>query len=777
EIARIDQRLDELSGQKVNLEVLVEDATESVGRVRSLIGSLSTQRLDLAVNSEDAEQEIERFGELLEEASDQSVGLQRVALVFDDIAAAAGRSDLTEVDRLLKSIGGSGASIESIANGFDFVGSALNDLPDLIEFTEQTQRAAEAAELLSADNLREFADSIDLISTEPFQRLAAESEELAAQVDDIKNIGIELKVDVADGNAKVINLERQIEKLQNRRVKIETEADNADAVLADIDRQIRGLEDKRLQISVEAGPASDEVVALDARISRLQARRLKIEADTTQADGEVAAIDAKIDSLSNRRIKVEADAAEAAAALERFNTLLEEGIDNQQALNQLQEEFGQNAPLELGVGEAALEAQLFTDALGAAKGIVDGFLASGLEGAQQQEQFFKALTTATGGSVEEAERLRAIFVDFATQPLVDTGPALDSLLNLLNRGLTPTAEQLRQIGDIAASQNKEIDQFVEAVLDAQQGEFERLKEFGVRASVEGDRISLAFKGIEESIENTPDAIANALFALGDAEGVAGALGDQAGTLAGRFSFLEGEVIAIQQGFGKLSAQGIRPLVESAIFLLQTFNSLPESLRLALFATAGLTAAVAGAIGVVTAYNLATQSQIATEIKKASTTVLNSGATIKNTAAMAANTLAKAANLKVDQVAIGAKTALTRQFNAGTTALRANASQLAIGAARLGAFAAAGAVIIGVVDGFNRLRAEIQQANDEIATLELSLAQLERARAGTDEEVAVAVDSEAAVNLKAVTDNLNILQKALDFILEPISNFQESVLET
>jgi hypothetical protein len=51
------------------------------------------------------------------------------------------------------------------------------------------------------------------------------------------------------------------------------------------------------------------------------------------------------------------------------------------------------------------------------------------------------------------------------------------------------------LGDIASSQGKSLGQISEAIRDATSGEFERLKEFGSRASSSGKQVELSFRGI------------------------------------------------------------------------------------------------------------------------------------------------------------------------------------------------------------------------------------------------------------------------------------------
>lgn len=82
----------------------------------------------------------------------------------------------------------------------------------------------------------------------------------------------------------------------------------------------------------------------------------------------------------------------------------------------------------------------------------------------------------------------------------------ESYIKLVNRGFKPTREEIISLGDLASSQGKQFDQLTEALLDAQTGEFERLKEFGVKAKVSGDQVAFTFKGVTTTVSKTDDAI-------------------------------------------------------------------------------------------------------------------------------------------------------------------------------------------------------------------------------------------------------------------------------
>ena len=135
---------------------------------------------------------------------------------------------------------------------------------------------------------------------------------------------------------------------------------------------------------------------------------------------------------------------------------------------------------------------------------------------------------------------RAAFQDiteFASKTPFQVNEITDAFVRLANRGFVPTREQLRQIGDLAASQGKSFTQLVEAILDGMTLEFERLKEFGIKAKQTNDSVIFSFKGVRTEVARNEEAIRNYLLALGDVEGVAGGMEAVSKTLGGQISNL------------------------------------------------------------------------------------------------------------------------------------------------------------------------------------------------------------------------------------------------
>lgn len=152
-------------------------------------------------------------------------------------------------------------------------------------------------------------------------------------------------------------------------------------------------------------------------------------------------------------------------------------------------------------------------------------------------QTFEAVLKNTLGSQSAAQIALRDIQNFAAQTPFAVDELTSSFVKLANQGFTPTTEELRKLGDLASSTGKGFDQLAEAIIDAQTGEFERLKEFGVRAQKQGDQVKFTFKGVETQTKFTSAAIREYLLSLGDAEGVTGSMAAISKTLGGQISNL------------------------------------------------------------------------------------------------------------------------------------------------------------------------------------------------------------------------------------------------
>jgi len=160
-----------------------------------------------------------------------------------------------------------------------------------------------------------------------------------------------------------------------------------------------------------------------------------------------------------------------------------------------------------------------------------------------------SLITVTGSSANASREMDWIRKFAATTPY-QLAEVTQAFVKMKSLGLDASEASLRSYGNTASAMGKNINQMIEAVADASTGEFERLKEFGIKARKDGDEVSLTFKGITTTIGNSADEITRYLRQIGDVD-FSTAMAERAKTLDGAISNLAdswaGLQLAISQG--------------------------------------------------------------------------------------------------------------------------------------------------------------------------------------------------------------------------------------
>ena len=151
---------------------------------------------------------------------------------------------------------------------------------------------------------------------------------------------------------------------------------------------------------------------------------------------------------------------------------------------------------------------------------------------------FESVLANTLGSQSQSRIILGEIQEFAANTPFQLNELSGAFVKLTNYGLKPSMEAMRQYGDLASAVGKGFDQLAEAVADATTGEFERLKEFGIRASKEGDKVTFTFKEQATEVDFTTSAIQDYILSLGDLQGVQGSMIVQMETLGGKVSNLE-----------------------------------------------------------------------------------------------------------------------------------------------------------------------------------------------------------------------------------------------
>lgn len=188
-------------------------------------------------------------------------------------------------------------------------------------------------------------------------------------------------------------------------------------------------------------------------------------------------------------------------------------------------------------------------------------------------QKFESVLSNTLGSNSAAQRAMAQIVDFAAKTPFQVNELTSAFVKLANQGFKPTMQQMRQLGDVAASTGKTFDQLAEAVIDAQVGEFERLKEFGIRAQKQGDQVKFTFKEVETQVDFTASSIRDYVLSLGDAQGVSGSMSKISETLGGKISMLGDAFDQLKLAIGEGQNGGAGSLIDSMTILTEKMTSL------------------------------------------------------------------------------------------------------------------------------------------------------------------------------------------------------------
>jgi phage tail tape-measure protein len=179
-----------------------------------------------------------------------------------------------------------------------------------------------------------------------------------------------------------------------------------------------------------------------------------------------------------------------------------------------------------------------------------------VKGASSLEAYRNTLNVVMKDQKKAGETM-AWAVEFANKTPFETDSVVDATVKLTSYGLE-AQKVLPAIGDMAGVMNKDLNQAVEAVADAQTGELERLKEFGITKQMIIDQGAQIMKGKE--LVNSKGQIVDqenfnkALFSLMDSK-FKGGMDLQANSLKGLWSTVTGTFSTTLATMAGISATG------------------------------------------------------------------------------------------------------------------------------------------------------------------------------------------------------------------------------
>ncbi len=197
-------------------------------------------------------------------------------------------------------------------------------------------------------------------------------------------------------------------------------------------------------------------------------------------------------------------------------------------------------------------------------GVVSAFggLISNIISVRSQFEKYEAILKNTLGSQQKASETMDMISVTAAKTNFSLMELTEVYVKLANRNLKPNQDDLMRLADMANSTGKDMGQLSEAILDINNQE--RWKEFGVKVTTAGDKVTLSFKGVSQTVAKTEEAVMNAMIAFGKMPGVFGQTEAISATLQGRISNLGDSWDRMLNAMGEGGFSGIVKEVISGI---------------------------------------------------------------------------------------------------------------------------------------------------------------------------------------------------------------------
>ncbi|MCK9600612.1 MAG: tape measure protein [Sphaerochaeta sp.] len=190
-----------------------------------------------------------------------------------------------------------------------------------------------------------------------------------------------------------------------------------------------------------------------------------------------------------------------------------------------------------------------------------------LEGAGEVERYRAILETVTGSAEVAGQKLDWLR-EFAEKTPFELPGLMDAAVKLEAYGFA-AEEYMTVLGDTAAAMGKDVGDAVEALADATMGEFERLKEFGIKATTEGAQIAFNYtdkSGQQQKAlvdKNNKEMIASTLTAIWN-ERYEGAMEKMSTTWEGMVSNLKDSWSTVMADVGASIMPTMKPFLTEVI---------------------------------------------------------------------------------------------------------------------------------------------------------------------------------------------------------------------
>ncbi|MGM0807525.1 MAG: phage tail tape measure protein [Bacillota bacterium] len=394
-------------------------------------------------------------------------------------------------------------------------------------------------------------------------------------------------------------------------IQLGMESVGIEKALKDVNKQTFALQSelKQVERGLKFNPSSVELLAQKQEILTQSIQ------STTQ----------KLDQLKNAQQQVEAQFKSGDIGAEQYRAFRREVEKTENQLETMRSELGKvndGSPLkdlakdadkaEKSVGNLGeklenVGGQVQSAGQGIATSFGAGTLAIGaglgfaIKAAADNETQLAKMETAMKGNTEAAKEYLEWAKEFGKTTPFEASEVIDASIKLKSYGIE-AKDTLESIGNMAAGMGKGLDDAIEAVADAQTGELERLKEFGITKQMLIDKALELGKGeIVNAKGQITDmaALNDALFAIMD-ERFKGGMERQSKTLNGQLSALKDSMTQTMAAIG----EALMPMVEDLVAVVQKIADGFSNLSPAMQKTIAITAVVVTAIlGLVTTFGI------------------------------------------------------------------------------------------------------------------------------------------------------------------------------
>ncbi|MCD1264547.1 hypothetical protein GR158_12365 [Shinella sp. AETb1-6] len=144
------------------------------------------------------------------------------------------------------------------------------------------------------------------------------------------------------------------------------------------------------------------------------------------------------------------------------------------------------------IDDAARRLATFAVAAGTVAAAAAAALGKSVISTTAKFESFQATLETVEGSAEKARASLDWISDFAKKTPYEVEELTSAFVKLRAYGMDPTNGLMEDLGNASSAMGKRLIDAVEMIADASTGEFERLKEFGIRASQAGDQVTFSW---------------------------------------------------------------------------------------------------------------------------------------------------------------------------------------------------------------------------------------------------------------------------------------------